>query len=124
MSRGPKAVPLDLSEQEHGEIQRLLRRHGTGQALVSRLRIILACAEPGATNLGVATALKVSRQTVASGGVASPRVGWRGWSMLPGLVRPAASTTKRSSVSSPSLWRRLLAKPRTGAPARWRSARA
>src|SRR4051812_11173955 len=65
MSRGPKAVPLDLSEHEQGEIQRLLRRHGTGQALVSRLRIILACAEPGATNLGVASALKVSRQTVA-----------------------------------------------------------
>ena len=65
MPRGPKAVPLDLSEHEQGEIQRLLRRHGTGQALVSRLRIILACAEPGATNLGVASALKVSRQTVA-----------------------------------------------------------
>lgn len=43
MSRGPKAVSLDLSEQEQGEIKRLLRRHGTGQALVSRLRIILAC---------------------------------------------------------------------------------
>lgn len=65
MSRGPKAVSLDLSEQEQGEIKRLLRRHGTGQALVSRLRIILACAEPGATNLGVATVLGVSRQTVA-----------------------------------------------------------
>lgn len=65
MSRGPKAVPLDLSEREQGEIQRLLRRHGTAQALVSRLRIILACAEPGATNLGVATALGGSRQTVA-----------------------------------------------------------
>ncbi|MCX4197902.1 hypothetical protein OMR07_22180 [Methylobacterium organophilum] len=55
MSRGPKAVSLDLSEHEQGEIQRLLRRHGTGQALVSRLRIILACAEPGAANLGVGT---------------------------------------------------------------------
>ena len=65
MSRGPKAVSFDLSQHEQGEIQRLLRRHGTGQALVSRLRIILACAEPGATNLGVATALGVSRQTVA-----------------------------------------------------------
>lgn len=52
MSRGPKAVSLDLSRHEQGEIQRLLRRHGTGQALVSRLRIILAGAEPGATILG------------------------------------------------------------------------
>ena len=65
MSRGPKAVALDLSESEQAALQRLLRRHGTGQALAQRLRIILACAQPGATNLGVATALKVSRQTVA-----------------------------------------------------------
>src|ERR1700710_683589 len=65
MSRGPKAVTLDLSESEQAALQRLLRRHGTGQALAQRLRIILACAQPGATNLGVATALKVSRQTVA-----------------------------------------------------------
>jgi len=53
------------SESEQAALQRLLRRHGTGQALAQRLRIILACAQPGATNLGVATALKVSRQTVA-----------------------------------------------------------
>jgi transposase len=65
MARGPKAVALDLSEQERSEVQRLLRRHGTGQALAQRLRIVLACADPGATNLGVATVLGVSRQTVA-----------------------------------------------------------
>src|SRR4051812_31520410 len=65
MSRGPKAVALDLSEQEQGEVQRLLRRHGTGQALAQRLRIILACAEPRATNRGGATALGVRRQPVA-----------------------------------------------------------
>ncbi|MEE7479127.1 hypothetical protein [Methylobacterium hispanicum] len=65
MSGGPKAVPLALSEREQSEIQRLLRRHGTDQALVSRLRIILACAEPGATNLDVAKALGGSRQNVA-----------------------------------------------------------
>lgn len=65
MSRGPKAVALALSEHEQGEVQGLLRRHGTGQALAQRLRIIQACAELDATNLGVATALAVSRQTVA-----------------------------------------------------------
>ncbi|MBN4094689.1 IS630 family transposase [Methylobacterium sp. OT2] len=71
--RHPTPSPLSMSvsevsampREDQGEIKRLLRRHGTGQALVSRLRIILACAEPGATNLGVATALGVSRQTVA-----------------------------------------------------------
>ncbi|AWB25625.1 IS630 family transposase [Methylobacterium currus] len=90
MSRGPKAVALDLSQQAQGEIQRLLRRHGTGQALVSRLRIILACAEPGATNLGVATALGVSRQTVAL---------WRSRfaaHRLPGLVDAPRSGAPRS----------------------------
>jgi transposase len=69
MPRGPKAVALELSEAEWGELHRLLRRHGVGQALAQRIRVVLACAEPGATNLGVATALGVSRQTVAT---------WRG----------------------------------------------
>ena len=64
MSRGPQAVALDLSETERARLQRLLRRHGTGQALAQRVRIILACAQAGATNLGVARALGVSRQTV------------------------------------------------------------
>jgi transposase len=69
MSRGPKAVPLDLTEAERSELRRLLRRRGVGQALAQRIRVVLACAEPGATNLGVAEALGVSRQTVAT---------WRG----------------------------------------------
>ena len=66
MPRGPKAVPLNLSEAERAELRRLLRRRGVGQALAQRIRVVLACAEPGATNLGVATALGVSRQTVAT----------------------------------------------------------
>jgi transposase len=69
MPRGPKAVALEVSEAERGELHRLLRRRGVGQALAQRIRVVLACAEPGATNLGVATALGVSRQTVAT---------WRG----------------------------------------------
>jgi transposase len=66
MSRGPKAVPLDLTEAERAELRRLLRRRGVGQALAQRVRVVLACAEPGATNLGVAEALGVSRETVAT----------------------------------------------------------
>ena len=69
MSRGPRAVPLEPSEAERAELRRLLRRRGVGQALAQRIRVVLACAEPGATNLGVAEALGVSRQTVAT---------WRG----------------------------------------------
>lgn len=69
MSRGPRAVPLELTEAERAELRRLLRRRGVGQAQAQRIRIVLACAEPGATNLGVAGALGVSRPTVAT---------WRG----------------------------------------------
>src|SRR3712207_9434572 len=65
-SRGPKAVALELTEAERSELRRLLRRRGVGQALAQRLRVVLACAEPGATNLGVARALGVSRGTVAT----------------------------------------------------------
>ena len=66
MSRGPKALVLELAEAERGELRRLLRRRGVGQALAQRIRVVLACAEPGATNLGVAKTLGVSRQTVAT----------------------------------------------------------
>src|SRR3954452_13692771 len=66
MSRGPKAVALELTETERTELRRLLRRRGVGQALAQRIQIVLACAEPGATNLGVAEAKGVSRQTVAT----------------------------------------------------------
>ena len=66
MSRAPKAVSLELTQAERAELRRLLRRRGVGQALAQRVRIVLACAEPGATNLGVAGALGVSRPTVAA----------------------------------------------------------
>jgi transposase len=66
MSRGPKAVALELTEAERAELRRLLRRRGVGQALAQRIRVVLACAEPGATNQGVAEALGVSRETVAT----------------------------------------------------------
>lgn len=66
MARGPKAIALHLSEQERAELERLIRRRSAGQALVQRARIVLACAEPGSTNAGVARALEVSRPSVAT----------------------------------------------------------
>jgi transposase len=57
---------LALTEAERAELRRLLRRRGVGQALAQRARVVLACAEPGATNLGVAKALGVSRPMVAT----------------------------------------------------------
>ncbi len=92
MPRGPKAVPLELTEAERTELRRLLRRRGVGQALAQRVRVVLACAEPGATNLGVAGALGVSRQTVAT---------WRGRfaeHRLEGLVDAPRSGAPRSGA--------------------------
>src|SRR5918999_235784 len=89
-SRGPKAVAWELTEAERTELRRLLRRRGVGRALAQRIQIVLACAEPGATNLGVAETLGVSRQTVAT---------WRGRfaeHRLDGLTdapRPGAART-------------------------------
>jgi transposase len=64
--RGPEAVALDLAEAERAELRRLLRRRGVGRALARRVRVVLACADPGASNFGVAEALGVGRQTVAT----------------------------------------------------------
>lgn len=36
-----KAIPLELSDIERGELERLVRRHKTAQALALRARIIL-----------------------------------------------------------------------------------
>jgi transposase len=48
-------------------LERIIRRRSAGQALVQRARIVLACAEPGSTNTGVARALGVSRPSVTTG---------------------------------------------------------
>src|SRR3712207_7973538 len=44
----------------------LMRRRSTGQALARRVRIVLACAEPGSTNAGMARQLGVSRPSVTT----------------------------------------------------------
>lgn len=61
----PHALPIVLSDADRGQLQGWIRRRKTGQALALRARIVLACAEPGSTNGGVAEALGVSRPTVA-----------------------------------------------------------
>jgi putative transposase len=42
--RGPKAVPLSLSEEERGALEKLVRRHNTAQQIALRGRIVLAAA--------------------------------------------------------------------------------
>jgi transposase len=65
MARGPRAIALELTEAERAALEGLVRRRKVGQALAKRARVVLACAEPEATNLGVARMLGVSRPTVA-----------------------------------------------------------
>ena len=64
MARGPRPIPLTLTPADREVLERWTRRRTTAQALALRARIVLACAEPGATNSGVARALRVSRPTV------------------------------------------------------------
>src|SRR5215218_10460610 len=61
----PHAIPITLSEADRSQLQGWTRRRKTAQAQATRARIVLACAEPGSTNGGVAAALGVSRPTVA-----------------------------------------------------------
>lgn len=57
---------LELTGAEWAELWRLLRRRGVGQALAQRVRVILACFEPDATDLGVSKTPGISRRTVAT----------------------------------------------------------
>lgn len=63
MRRGPRLAQLELSVQENNRLVEWTRRHKTSQALASRSRIILACAQ-GATNGEVADRVRVTLQTV------------------------------------------------------------
>ena len=62
MAKG-KAVAIVLSEAECAELAGNVRRPTTGQALVERSRIVLLAAE-GLTNVAIARALSIDKQTV------------------------------------------------------------
>jgi DNA-binding CsgD family transcriptional regulator len=61
--RGPKPDPLSLTEVERNELERLVRRHSTGQQMALRGRIILE-ANAGKNTSQIARELGISVETV------------------------------------------------------------
>jgi putative transposase len=61
--RGPNPDPLNLTEVEHNELERLVRRHTTAQQVARRGRIILE-ADAGKNNSQIARELGLSVETV------------------------------------------------------------
>src|SRR5215207_6626563 len=61
----PIAVPIVLTDREREQLQAWSRRPTSAQALASRSRVVLACADtPDASNTQVAQGLGVSRTVV------------------------------------------------------------
>jgi transposase len=63
MPRGPRAVAIELTDEERAQLQRWARRRKSAQGLATRCRIVLACAG-GETNTAVAEQVGVSVPTV------------------------------------------------------------
>lgn len=96
--RGPQPPLIELTEEEHKELDALTRRHSTPQQLAFRARIVLAAAE-GLNNAQIMRLLDVSRDRV--------RLWRRRWLDL--ALIPWADL---------SLEERLADVPRPGRPAR------
>ena len=60
---GPQVPPIEVSDEERAELERLVRRHTTGQQLAERARIILSLAD-GLNQSEVARAVGVHIDTV------------------------------------------------------------
>lgn len=75
--RGPKAVPLSLSEEERRELEKLVRRHSSAQQIALRGRIVLAAATgKGNSEIAREVGLGVDR-------VRAWRMRWLGLQVVP-----------------------------------------
>src|SRR5829696_8167758 len=63
MPRGPKPLPVTLTDDERGKLSDWARRPTTAQRLALRARIVLA-ATAGRANAAIAADLRVTRPTV------------------------------------------------------------
>jgi putative transposase len=95
---GPKAPAVEVAAEERAELERLVRRHTTGQQLAARARIVLLAAD-GLNNSEIARALDVDVDTV------------RKWRSRWGRGRDVAAAELSAAA-------RLADAPRSGAPAR------
>jgi putative transposase len=94
----PKAQPVVLSEQEREGLEKLVKRHQTGQQMALRARIVLAAAA-GKPSIAIAREEQVTDDTVRL---------WRNrWVKLQDI-----------SLEDLSVEERLADGPRPGAPAR------
>jgi hypothetical protein len=127
MLRGPKAAAVGLTGGERTGSERLRRRRGVGRALAQRIRIVLAGAEPSATDLGVAKTLGVGRQRRwRPGAGAPPRTGWKASRMRHAPGRRGRATGDeaverlpgRADAGGSTAARHALEHARDGAPRR------
>ncbi len=95
---GPPPTTVELNEETHQALERLVRAHGTAQQVALRARMILSAAA-GLNNVQVSQQLGVSRETVRL---------WRDrWVGLQGVPLDELSVDDR-----------LTDAPRSGAPVR------